>query len=456
MLRFLLDPVGYMAPLHKAHGKVVPFARGGAGPVLMREASEAAFAFGAENAQAVYTQMGVFHSTRIPGPPESPSFARLTSGLFNMNEGKHRQQRRLIQPAFHRQRLEGYHRTMVDYTERAIAPWKAGDAVDVLAAMTALTLSVADRALFGREPSPGALSLGQQIQEVVELSIHPGALLPINLPFTPRRRLVETAARTEAALRALIAEKRARAPGAEGDDVLATLIATRDEEGGALTEDELIGQIFILFFAGHDTTKTAAAWTLFLLAQHPEVLGSLVEELTCELRGGAPRGDQIGRLPLLDRVIKESLRLFPPAPFTGRLTTQPTLLSGVEVPENVELLISPYCLHRDEDLYASPLRFAPERWESLAPSPFEYTPFGAGPRMCIGAGFATLELKIVLSILLQRFTFELPAKAQVDRKTGLVMAPKGGLRMVLREAGARPARSEVRGNVREMVELPAR
>lgn len=484
LLRFFRDPIGYMAPLPKAHGAVVPFARGGAGPVLMREASETVFAFGAENAQAVYTQMAAFHSTRIPGPPESRSFERLTAGLFSMNEDKHRQQRRLIQPAFHRQRLESYHRTMVDFTERAIEGWRAGDTVDVLGAMTALTLSVADKALFGRDPSPGALGLGEQIQEVVDLAIHPGSLVPLDLPFTPRRRLIQAAARTEEALRAVIAEKRARAAKGErqsgegqsesgqsgerqsgesqsggglsgDDDVLATLIAARDEEGEALSEDELIGQMFILFFAGHDTTKSAAAWTLFLLSQHPDVLASVVEELRGELRGSAPRGDQLARLPLLDRVIKEGLRLFPPAPFTGRLTTQPVALGGVEIPAGVEVMISPYCLHRDDDVYTSPQRFAPDRWEKLAPTPFEYAPFGAGPRMCIGAGFATLELKIVLSILLQRFTFELPARAAIDRKTTVVMAPKGGLPMVLREAGARPARSEVRGNVREMVDLPA-
>jgi cytochrome P450 len=164
----------------------------------------------------------------------------------------------------------------------------------------------------------------------------------------------------------------------------------------------------------------------------------------------------MAELPLLDRVVKESLRLFPPAPFTGRITTRATELGGVEIPAGMEVLISPYCLHRSPDLYPEPQRFLPERWEKLSPSPFEYAPFGAGPRMCIGAGFATLELKIVLAMLLQRFGFELPSGARVDRKTTIVMSPRRGLPVILRDRGATiPPAGRVKGNVHEMVDLPA-
>ncbi len=452
LLQFFRDPVGYMAPLRRAHGDLVPFVRGGAGPVLAREATAGTvFAFGPACLQAVWSQMGVFHSTRVPGPPESRSFERLTSGLFNMNDEKHRAQRRLIQPAFHRARLDGYHATMVAFTERAIEGFRAGETRDLSEEMTRLTLAIANRTLFGQDPTPGALGIGGQIQEILDLSISPLSVVPLDLPFSPRRRLVAAAARLEGDLRAMLADKRA---AGRGDDVLATLLATRDEGGEALSEDELIGQLFILFLAGHDTTRSAIVWTLLLLAQHPEVLAGVRDELHGVLGGAAPGTEQIPRLSLLDRVIKESLRLFPPAPFTGRITVQPTALGGVDLPAGTEVIISPYCLHRDPDLYPEPLRFRPDRWEKLAPSPFEYAPFGAGPRMCIGAGFATLEMKIVLSILLQRFGFELPPGARVDRRTTLVMSPRRGLPMRLRAPGAvsRPVR--VRGNVREMVDLP--
>ncbi len=466
MVRFFRDPIGYMAPLPRAHGALVPFARGGSGPVLIREAEHGSFfAFGAACAQAVWSQMGVFHSTRVPGPPESRSFQRLTSGLFSMNDDRHRQQRRLIQPAFHKARVDGYRDTMVDLTLRTIDDWHPGDRRDLVAEMTRLTLAVANKTLFGLDSTPGELTLGDRIQGVVELSMSPAAMVPVNWPFTPRRRLIEASARVEEDLRAVIARKRAvaaggtepsrsRAAGGGADDVLTMLLASRDEEGGTLSDDELIGQLFVLFLAGHDTTKSAIAWTLFLLGQHPTILASVRDELASVLGGDAPTNEQMPRLALLDRVVKESLRLLPPAPFTARLTTQPVELAGFELPAGTEVIVSPYCLHRDPDVYPEPQRFRPERWETLAPSPFEYAPFGAGPRMCIGAGFAALEAKLVLAILLQRFTFELAPDARIDRRTTIVMSPRHGMPMLLRPRADSPRPTPARGDIREMVDLP--
>jgi cytochrome P450 len=453
LVRFFRDPIAYMAPLPRAHGAVVAFTRGGSGPVVIREATRGTvFAFSPSCAQAVWSQMSVFHSTRVPGPPESQSFRRLTSGLFSMNEDKHRQQRRLIQPAFHKARVDGYRDTMVELAERTVAGWRTGETHDLSREMTPLTLAVANKALFGLDPTPGELSIGERIQEVIALSLSPATLVPLNLPLTPRRRLIDTCDRVERDLRAVIARK--RAAGTEGNDVLATLLATRDEDGSTLTDDELIGQLFILFFAGHDTTKNAIAWTMFLLAQHPRILADVRDELRGVLGGDAPTIEQLARLSLLDRVVKESLRVLPPVPFTGRITAQPTALEGVELPAGVEVILSPYCLHRDPDLYPEPQRFRPERWEKLAPSPFEYAPFGAGPRMCIGAGFAGMELKIVLSILLQRFDFELAPGARIDRHATIVMSPRHGMPMILRPPGTAAPPGRVRGDIREMVNLP--
>jgi cytochrome P450 len=184
------------------------------------------------------------------------------------------------------------------------------------------------------------------------------------------------------------------------------------------------------------------------------VLADVLEELHRTLGDAPPRYDQLGSLPLLGRVIKESLRLFPPAPFTGRMTVQPTELQGVPLPAGTELIISPYCLHRDPDLYADPLQFRPERWETLSRSPFEYAPFGAGPRTCIGSAFATLELTTVLAMLLQRFGLELAPNARIERKTTVVMSPRDGMPMILRPAGTLAPVTRVRGNVHEMVALP--
>jgi cytochrome P450 len=455
LVRLILDPIGYMTPLAERYGPLVPLVRGGGGPVFIREAEHGLmFAFGPTCFQAVMSEVSVFHSKRVAGPKESLAYERLTSGLFSMNDDKHRRQRRAIQPAFHRARLEGYHTTMVALTERTLAGMRIGDTYDIVEAMTPLTLAIANKTLFGLDTTPGTLSIGEQIQTVLRLAMSPATLVPLNLPFTPRRRLIETAARLEQELRGVISVHRSMA--ADRDDILSELLATHDEaddEADALTEDELVGQLFLLFLAGHDTTKNAIAWTLFLLVQHPKVLADVLDELQRTLHGGPPRHDRPNALPLLSHVIKESLRLFPPAPFTGRMTVQPTELHGVELPVGTEMIVSPYCLHRDPELYADPLQFRPERWETLTRTPFEYAPFGAGPRTCIGAGFATLELTTVLAMFLQRFGLELAPDAHIERKTTIVMTPRHGMPMILRPPGTVAPVTRVRGNVREMVAL---
>src|SRR6185437_8838931 len=222
------------APLARAYGDVVAFAKGGSGPLIIRQEGVrgAIFAFGPACHQAVLSQMGVFHSSRIPGPPESRSFSRITAGLFNMNDDRHRQQKRLIQPAFHKKRIEGYHATMVDLTARTLDRFRVGEERDLVKEMERLTLAVTNKTLFGMEPTPGVLSLGEKIQEVISLALSPASLVPINAPGTPRRRLVDASARLEADLRAIIAEKRGMIADkrAGGDDVLATLLTTYDEE----------------------------------------------------------------------------------------------------------------------------------------------------------------------------------------------------------------------------------
>ncbi len=444
-----------MAPLPRAHGDVVAFAKGGQGPVFLhgQGVRGTVFAFSPACHQAVLGNMGVFHSTRLPGPPESASFPRLTAGLFNMNEDRHRQQRRLLQPAFHRKRIEGYHAAMVELTARALDGYREGETRDLVKDMQRLTLAVANKTLFGMDATPGVLSLGEKINEVISLALSPATLLPLALPGTPRQRLVDASARLEADLRALIARKREDGDGA--DDVLATLLATHDEEGAALTEDELLGQIFILFFAAHDTAKSAICWTLFLLSQHPAVLGDVLDEIRGALRGAPPSPAVLGELPLLERVIKESLRVLPPVPLTVRVTVQPTVLDGVDLPAGTEVILSPYCLHRYPDLYPDPQRFFPARWEAFTPSQFEYAPFGAGPRLCLGSAFAMMEMKTVLAMLLQRFGVAPAPGARIDRRTTIVMAPKHGMPVVLRPAGEVARAGGVRGDVREMVDLPS-
>jgi cytochrome P450 len=191
-----------------------------------------------------------------------------------------------------------------------------------------------------------------------------------------------------------------------------------------------------------------------LLAQHPRVLGDLCDELSGKLHGEPPNFEDLPDLPLLDYVVKESLRLFPPAPLNHRITARDSELGDYRIPAGSEVLSSIYHTHRVPDLYSEPLRFWPERWATLDPGPYAYNPFSAGPRMCIGATFALFEIKVVLSLLLQRFRLELVPNQRIDRYFGITLAPTPRVLMkIQRTDRAFARRAPVHGNVHGMVSL---
>jgi cytochrome P450 len=278
-------------------------------------------------------------------------------------------------------------------------------------------------------------------------------LLPYNVPPLPFWRYLRLSRRLDDAIRAMIDQKRTR--GRDEGDVLSMLVHTRDQDGARMSEDELIGQANLLFLAGHETTANALAWTLFLLMQHPGVMADLCDELHGTLRGDPPRADQLAELPLLERVIKESLRILPPVPFGARVAMAPTALGPYELPPLTEIAFSEYVTHHLPELYPEPERFRPDRWKTAEPSAYEYLPFGAGPRMCVGATFAMIEAKVVLAMLLQRYRPELVPGARVDRHINITLSPRYGLPVVIRaqDRNFAASRAEVRGDVHDMVDL---
>jgi cytochrome P450 len=298
------------------------------------------------------------------------------------------------------------------------------------------------------------------MQEWLMTMISPGMMLRLDLPRLPYRRFLDLSREIDERTVALLADTRARVSAAKGGDVgrdmLSMLVAARDEDGSALSEDEIIGHAGVIFAAGHETSTNALAWTLFLLATHPEVACDLVDELASVLRGGAPTVEELGRLPLLDAVVKESMRVLPPVPLHPRVVREDAELKGYFLPAKTEIFVSIFHIHHDAAIFDDPHRFRPERWSRIKPSPFEYNPFSAGPRMCIGAAFAMMEIKIALALLLQRFRVELLPGTTIDRRVAITMAPRQGLRMRVRRAdrGFHRGPRDVRGDIRELVTLP--
>ncbi|NJL26748.1 MAG: cytochrome P450 [Thermoanaerobaculia bacterium] len=287
----------------------------------------------------------------------------------------------------------------------------------------------------------------------MHLAFSPIARVPINLPGTPYHRLVELSARAEATVLREIANRRGQ--GSQGDDVLSMMIRAIDEGNVDISHNHLVGNAFTLFLAGHDVPANALGFILLLLAQHPSVAAALLDELDAALGGEAPSYDQVFKLPMLDRVVKESLRVLSPAVIIWRRITSPVTLGGYELPVGTEVILSPYMTHVDPAIYLEPKRFLPERWQEAKPSPFEYLPYSYGARKCLGAAFAEVMLRAITAMIVQRFRLELIAGTKVDLAVTMTMKPKGGLPVVVRRQDREfnRSRAELRGFLRRMVDF---
>src|SRR5581483_6417675 len=252
--------------------------------------------------------------------------------------------------------------------------------------------------------------LFQQLITSMELLIFTPS---IDVPGMPYHRTLKLARQWESFLHSLIAQKRKEA---EATDVLAALVQAHDEDGTRLTDDELFSEVFLLYGAGHVTTSTALTWTIFLLHQHPRIHADLLAELDGKLHRDAPALESLQQLTLLDGVIKESLRLLPPAPTSMRIAASQCEVGGFALPKGSTIFFSPFMTHRLPELYEEPDRFKPERWATLSRTPYEYLPFAAGSHRCIGAEFALQEMKVVLAMLLQRYRLAVVPNARIEPK----------------------------------------
>ncbi len=461
LTRFLRDPIEAVGRLFRAYGPITALSVGARTRIVSTENNVpgTVFVYGPDLNRALLTNHADFHKCGLPGPlyPQSPvsprqrPVTRMLTGLFHVNEQAHRQQRRLLMPAFHRSRIESYRAEMVTTTEELLEKYRPGTIRDIRPDMTEVTLRIATSTLFGADLGALGLSIGHDL-EAWGVLFRGAAMFPFDLPGTPYRRWLDISHAIDAAILQVIADKRR---DTSGRDMLSMLLEARDEAGARLSEDELVGHAGVIFAAGHETSSNALSWTLFLLAQHPQVMADLCDELDAKLHGDAPSFDILPELVLLDQVLKESLRIFPPAPMNHRITARDTELGSFGIPAGTEVLSSIYHTHRMPDLYPDPLCFRPTRWQGFEPGPYAFNPFSAGPRMCIGASFAIFEIKVVLSLLLQRFRFELVQNQRIDRKFTITMAPAPRVLMRVERRGRAYAQAaRVYGDVQGMLALP--
>jgi cytochrome P450 len=427
---FRRDPLTFLARLAREYGDVVRFRAGPQRIFLLNHPDHVR--------DVLVTHHERFHKGRALKRAK-----RLLGESLLTSEGEfHRRQRRLAQPAFHRQRINSYGSVMVDYAERAGERWRDGATLDVSSEMMRLTLAAVGKTLFDADVESDADEVGEALTEVMELFDYlmlPFSELLEKLPLPPQRRFLRARARLDAIVYRIIEER--RRVGGDRGDLLSMLLLAVDEEGDrtGMTNEQLRDEAMTLFLAGHETTANALTWTWHLLAQNPEAERRLHEELDAVLEGGrAPRVEDFAALRYTEMVVAETMRLYPPAWAIGRLAVEDHEVGGYPIPRGSLVLVCQYVMHRDPRFFHDPERFDPERWtvEAKAARPqFSYFPFGGGPRRCIGEGFAWMEAVLMLATLARRWRLRPAPGPNVEAHPRITLRPKGGVPMTVERRG---------------------
>jgi len=367
------------------------------------------------------------------------------NGLFTSEGPFWRRQRRLIQPAFHRQRIAGFVNTMAACTGDTLDHWErhadTGRPLDVAEAMNHLTLTIVGKTLFGRDLSRETGPAGRALSRVLTITaerVMSYLALPLWIPTPRNREFVRTQRVLDDVVLGIIEERRRDEGGT--DDLLGMLLAARDEATGeGMTDLQLRDEVMTFFLAGHETTAVATSWTWYLLDRHPEVAERLSAEVRAVLGDRPPALDDIPALSYARMVVQEAMRLYPPLWGLSRETIGPDRLGDYDVPGHRIVAMSPYVTHRHPDFWDEPERFDPERFgpEHVAERHrFAYIPFGGGPRLCIGNEFALTEAQVILAMVMQRYRLHRIDTRPIELEPHLTLRPRGGLPMRIERIGS--------------------
>jgi cytochrome P450 len=355
-------------------------------------------------------------------------------GLLTIDGEAHRQQRRLVQPAFHKKRVESYAGIMVQHTEEMLGDWHTGDRIDVASAMQQLTMRIVAKCLFNVDLADQVDTLGRAFTAMISnpVGLAEGFLnLRINLPITAYGRRMAAKRTVDTFIYDLIAQRRAE--GGDAGDVLSMLLEAHDEDA-VLTDTQVHDHIMTFFAAGHETTANALTWTFHLLSQYPAAREKLLAELQSVLAGRSPTIDDLPNLPYTEWVLNESMRIYPPAWMLGRRAIQAFDLDGEHFPAGTMVMFSQWVIHRLPDIWSDPEVFRPERWNPASEQkivPWSYFPFGGGPRICIGMPFAQIEARLLLATILQRYLPFTAPGFRVEPAPLITLRPKKGLQSIL-------------------------
>lgn len=358
----------------------------------------------------------------------------LGHGILTAGYEQWRPQRKLIQPLMQHQQIAEYAHTMTKMGQRLLAGWTPWETRDISTDMTQVTMWIIAETMFGAD-----IEQGQKLQELADEAQHIivddlAAALPAWLTRRDARTRSINSAFTEL-VNQFVAESKAQGH-ADRRDLLSILLDTRDEHGHPMSPELIRDNILTMFLAGHETTANTLTWALYYLSQHPYIRQQLQQEVDAVLEGQRlPTVEDLPNLPYTLMVIKEAMRIQPTVSLIPRAITQDTLLGGYTLKANSILLISPYVMHHDERKWSDPEVFDPQRFTAEKErqiDKYQYMPFGAGPRICIGNHFALMEAHILLALIASRFDLQLQPGARVEPLHLVTTSPKGGLPMVVK------------------------
>ena len=419
------NPLAMMVAMQQEHGDIAHW-RIGPQDIYLFSHPELARDVLVTNQKNFHKSRGLERARRLLG-----------NGLLTSEDEFHLRQRRLVQPAFHRQRIMAYAATMADYADRASLRWHDGETLNMHTEMMRLTLGIVGRTLFDADVESEAAEIGTALTHSFEsfnVAMLPFTELLEKLPLPAVRRFNAARDTLDRVIYRMIEER--RASGVDRGDLLSMLLLATDTEGDGtgMSDAQLRDEALTLFLAGHETTANALTWTWYLLSQNPDAEARLHEEVDRVIGDRSPRYEDIPSLPYARMVFAESMRLYPPAWAIGRRALQSFEARAYTIPRRSVIIMSQFIMHRDERFFPDPERFDPERWtpDAQAARPkFSYFPFGGGARVCIGEQFAWMEGILLIASLSRRWRMRLVPGHVVEVQPLITLRPKHGMMMTL-------------------------
>lgn len=420
---FRKNPLDFYTICHRQFGDILRYRILNVNVYLLSHPDWIAAAFGGDYHN--FTKGRVMRANRM----------MLGNGLI-INEGDNwMHQRRLVQPAFHRDRIPAYADVMVEFTQRLAATWQDGEVLDILPVMKRLTLEIIAKALFDSDISSQAGVMGEALKVFLKefaARTDRGLLIPEHIPTPGNWRLQRAVRRMNDIVYEMIRQR--RSSGRYGNDLLSLLLEARDERGNPMGDQQLRDEVLNILLAGHETTALALTWTWYLLAKHPQVENRLLGELDRVLGGRSPQVADIPNLPYTDWVLKEALRLYPPGWCILRVAQRDCEIGGYTIPAGASLSASQWVMHHDPRYFDEPEAFKPQRWENnlirRLPA-FVYFPFGGGPRRCVGYSFAMTEAVLIIAALASKFRLSLVSDHPVIPWASITLNPRHGVKMTV-------------------------